>query len=91
MKNTTITATSSSQLFVDPELSEMLIRLQDIRKRFDAYLDAHNDPRMDTPCEEAFEVDGCLNDVMIGITRMIAASMADHLFNEQSQPSTPAC
>ncbi len=91
MKNTTITATTTSQLFIDPELSEMLIQLRDIRKRFDAYLDAHNDPRMDTPCNEAFEVDGYLNDVMIGITKIIAVRMADHLLGEQSQPSTPAC
>ncbi len=91
MKNTTITVTTTSQLFIDPELGEILIQLRDIRKRFDAYLDIHNDPRMDTPCNEAFEVDGYLNDVMIGITRIIAARMADHLFDEHAQPSTPAC
>lgn len=91
MKNTTITATTTSQLFIDPELSEMLIQLGDISKRFDTYFDAHNDPRMDAPCEEAFDVEGYLRDAIVGITRMIAIRMTDHLLGEQSQLNSPAC
>ena len=66
MKNTTITAATTPQLFIDRELGEMLLQLQEIRKRFDAYLDTHDDPKKFTPCEAAFEVEGDLANAMIG-------------------------
>ena len=79
------------QLFIDRELGEMLLQLQDIRKRFDAYLDTHNDPKKFTPCEAAFEVEGDLANAMIGVTKMIACRMADELFDGQHEADAPAC
>lgn len=91
MKTTTITAATMPQLYIDRELGEMLLQLQEIRKRFDAYLDTHDDPKKFTPCEAAFEVEGDLANAMIGVTKMIACRMADELFDGQHEADAPAC
>ena len=91
MKNTTTSAATMPQLFIDRELGEMLLQLQESRKRFDAYLDTHDDPKKFTPCEAAFEVEGDLANAMIGVTKMIACRMADDLFEDQTEADAPAC
>ena len=91
MKNTTITAATMPQLYIDRELGEMLLQLQEIRKRFDAYLETHNDPRKITPCEDAFDVEEDLTNAMLGFTKLIACRMADDLFEDQTKADAPAC
>ena len=91
MKTTTTSAATTPQLFIDRELGKMLLRLQEIRKRFDAYLDTHDDPKKFTPCEAAFEVEGDLTNAMIGVTKMIACRMTDELFDDQTKADAPAC
>ena len=91
MKNTTITAATMPQLYIDRELGEMLLQLQEIRKRFDAYLETHNDPRKITPCEDAFDVEEDLTNAMLGFTKLIACRMADDLFEDQTEADAPAC
>ncbi len=79
MKNTQIHAARVAPLFVDDELSAMLLQLREVRRHFLDYLKKHNNPHKETYCSAAFDVESDLSNAMIGLTQMISTSMADHL------------